>query len=88
VVARSGRFSIWWSNPYRLLDLAAAIRHLAEDPANKHMSLSEYDVVIAIDPDWTQLDENQAKLLKGLEQLRKLLERHIQADTLKVLGEL
>jgi hypothetical protein len=32
--------------------------------------------------------QDQAKLLKRLEQLRKLLERHIQADTLKVLGEL
>jgi len=37
---------------------------LAEDPANKYMSLSEYDVVIAIDPDWRELDENQAKMLK------------------------
>lgn len=44
--------------------LTAFPDRLAEDPANKHMSLSEYDVIIAIDPDWRELDENQAKLLK------------------------
>ena len=37
---------------------------LAEDPSAPHMALSEYDVVIAIDPDWRELDENQVKLLK------------------------
>jgi hypothetical protein len=37
---------------------------LAEDPANKYMSLSEYDVIIAIDPDWRELEEPQVKLLK------------------------
>jgi hypothetical protein len=37
---------------------------LAEDPAEKYMSLSEYDVIVAMDPDWTQLDESQARLLK------------------------
>jgi hypothetical protein len=44
--------------------LATFPDRLAEDPANKYMSLSEYDLVIAMDPDWTQLDDNQAKLLK------------------------
>ncbi|MCI0681279.1 MAG: VWA domain-containing protein [Gemmataceae bacterium] len=44
--------------------LTAFPDRLAEDPANKHMSLSEYDVIIAIDPDWRELDENQVKLLK------------------------
>ena len=39
---------------------------LAEDAANKHMSLSEYDVIIAFDPDWTQLDENQAEASQGM----------------------
>src|SRR5438128_11189277 len=28
------------------------------------MALSEYDVIIAIDPDWRELDENQVKLHK------------------------
>jgi len=37
---------------------------LAEDPSAKYMSLSEYDVIIAIDPDWRELDENQVKMLK------------------------
>jgi hypothetical protein len=44
--------------------LTAFPDRLAEDPSNKHMSLSEYDVVIAIDPDWRELDESQVKLLK------------------------
>lgn len=44
--------------------LVAFPDRLAEDPANKHMSLSEYDVIVAIDPDWRELDENQVKLLK------------------------
>jgi hypothetical protein len=44
--------------------LTAFPDRLAEDPANPHMSLSEYDVVIAIDPDWRELDESQVKLVK------------------------
>lgn len=30
----------------------------------KHLSLSEYDVIVAIDPDWTQLNPSQLRLLK------------------------
>lgn len=44
--------------------LVAFPDRLAEDPASKYMSLSEYDVIIAIDPDWRELDENQAKMVK------------------------
>ncbi len=39
---------------------------LTTDPANpseKRTALSEYDVIIAIDPDWTQLSKEQAALL-------------------------
>ena len=44
--------------------LTAFPDRLAEDPSAKYMSLSEYDVIIAIDPDWRELEEPQVKMLK------------------------
>jgi len=35
-----------------------------DDPRDKHSSLNEYDVIIAMDPDWTALDAKQLKLLE------------------------
>ncbi len=35
-----------------------------DDPRDKHSSLNEYDVIIAVDPDWTALENQQLKLLK------------------------
>ncbi|MCS7046897.1 MAG: hypothetical protein NZO58_11120, partial [Gemmataceae bacterium] len=37
---------------------------LVADPGAKYMSLSEYDVIIAIDPDWRELEAAQVKLLR------------------------
>jgi hypothetical protein len=36
----------------------------AEDPRDRHHNLSEYDVIIAFDPDWSKLSERELKLLK------------------------
>jgi hypothetical protein len=33
-------------------------------PGDRHSSLATYDVIVAIDPDWTRLTEQQQKLLK------------------------
>jgi hypothetical protein len=34
------------------------------DPKSRYYNLAEYDVVVAFDPDWTELDEGQAKKLE------------------------
>ena len=36
----------------------------ADEPNEKNMSLSDYDVIIAVDPDWLALEPAQLKLLK------------------------
>ncbi|MBI3411721.1 MAG: hypothetical protein HY040_25605 [Planctomycetes bacterium] len=38
--------------------------HIGEGGKEKFMSLTDYDLIIAFDPDWSQLDSNQFKLLK------------------------
>lgn len=38
--------------------------HLGAGAKEKNMSLTDYDVIIAFDPDWTQLDSSQLKMLK------------------------
>jgi hypothetical protein len=38
--------------------------HNKVDPKQKYYNLDEYDVIIAIDPDWSELDANQFQLLK------------------------
>ncbi len=49
--------------PERLLNKFPARYDEGGDPAEKVYDLSEYDAIVAFDPDWTKLSDDQLKLL-------------------------
>jgi hypothetical protein len=50
--------------PDRLLKQFPTYRHSEDDPKAPYLNLARYHLIIAIDPDWAQLDARQAGLLK------------------------